>query len=248
MTTMSSTVMQLILELLSDEDELAAYESNKEGFLFDRGAGGCAAEIDDAVNMYKDYSPAKAATAKRDGEEDEGVKAAHKESDDKGGDRHYGGDDKYYGGDVTNHYVTNNSTHNDNGDKYDINAEDGQVALNGGINLGEEAEIEGDLNYEPEGSFNENGSGVQINGEDASIGGDLNSAGGSGSSVSTDYSTDLTVGDVNVQTGDNNQNESDQAINDSEEAATSGGTVLDVEIEDNVVVADNDENKFELGD
>jgi hypothetical protein len=242
MTAMSSSMLELILDLLSDEDELKKYEANTDKYLFDAGLGGCAAEAKDLVAMSTDMAPtahaAKAAAAP----------AAKKDDDDKDHDKDYGhkdrdddGDKNY--GDVTNNYTTNNTINNSthNGDSYDIAAE-GDVALNGGINFGEDNEVD-DFTYAPNDSFNENGSGVQINDDtDFHGGGDLNSAGGSGSAINTgtidNSSTDVVVSDNVLQFGENNQNESDGSNQDTEESATGGGSVDTVD--DSIIVEDNE--------
>jgi hypothetical protein len=242
MTAMSSSMLELILDLLSDEDELKKYEANTDKYLFDAGLGGCAAEAKDLVAMSTDMAPtahaAKAAAApaakKDDDDKDHDKDDGHKDRDDDG--------DKNYG-DVTNNYTTNNTINNSthNGDKYDIST-DGDVALNGGINFGEDNEVD-DFTYAPNDSFNENGSGVQINDDtDFNGGGDLNSAGGSGSAINTgaidNSSTDVVVSDNVLQFGENNQNESDGSNQDTEESATGGGSVDTVD--DSIIVEDNE--------
>jgi hypothetical protein len=246
---MSSSMLELILDLLSDEDELQKYEANTDKYLFDAGLGGCAAEAKDLVAMSTDMAPtahaAKAAVApaaKDDDDDDKGGKDhGHKDHDDHGHKDHDDHGHKDHG-DVHNTWTTNNtitnSTHN--GDSYDISAE-GDVALNGGINFGEDNEVE-DFTYAPNDSFNENGSGVQINDDtDFNGGGDLNSAGGSGSAINTgtidNSSTDVVVSDNVLQFGENNQNESDGSNQDTEESATGGGTVDTVD--DSIIVEDN---------
>jgi hypothetical protein len=240
-------MLELILDLLSDEDELKKYEANSDKYLFDAGLGGCAAEAKDLVAMSTDMAPsahavkaAAAPAAKADDDDDTGgVKDYGRKAHDDDGDKDHG--------DVTNHYTTNNtinnSTHNSthNGDSYDI-AADGDVALEGGINFGEDNEVE-DFTYAPNDSFNENGSGVQIN-DDTTFngGGDLNSAGGSGSSINTgtiDHSsTDVTVSDNVLQFGENNQNESDGSNQDTDESVAGGGSVAT--IDDSLIIEDNE--------
>lgn len=236
MTTMSSSLLEFILDLLSNDDELQKFEADSERYVMDAGFAGCAAEVSDGVKvmgaMRPTHDAAKSASTehkddgKDDGKDDHGGRH-HSGKQDDHHDGHDGHHDGHHGGGDVHHVTNNFSTTNNNGDSYDIHADDeAQVALNGGINVGDD--VEGDLDYEPEGSFNENGSGVQINGEDASIGGDLNSAGGSGSAVNTgdiDNSTsddDVTVKiedvDVNAVVGDNNdtQQQSDEAEMENE--------------------------------
>jgi hypothetical protein len=209
MTAMSSSLLELILDLLSDEDELKKYEANSDKYLFDAGLGGCAAEVDDAVALVRDYSPshASADTGSEGSEGEEADQGGHDGSgnEDNGGWGNGGGS---HGGDVHNSYVTHNETHNTtsthNGDMYDISAE-GDVALAGGINFGKDNEIE-DFDYNPQDSFNDatvGGNGVAATGNadvdidggvgntngsgvmNADVDGDLNSAGGTGGAINT---------------------------------------------------------------
>ena len=64
MTTMSSSLLELILDLLSDDDELQKFEANTEKYLFDAGLGGCAAEVEGRVAMSTDLAPASTHAAK----------------------------------------------------------------------------------------------------------------------------------------------------------------------------------------
>ena len=240
MTTMSSSLLQLILDLLSDDEALQKYEANKEQYLADAGLSGCAAEVDDAVSMSTDLAPThKAASSSASNEHgDEGADGGDGDTGgdgDKGGDKWGDGHGHDHGGSVTNHYTTNNTTNNDShdtstthiGDQYDISAE-GDVALAGGINFGEDNEIE-DFDYNPQNSFNDatvGGNGVAATGNadvdidggvgntngsgvmNADVDGDLNNAGGSGSevytgdidnSVDVDEETDIDV-DIDHET------------------------------------------------
>ena len=90
MTAMSSSMLELILDLLSDEDELKKYEANTDKYLFDAGLGGCAAEAKDLVAMSTDMAPtahaAKAAVAPAAKKDDD--------DDDKGGHKDYGHKDR----------------------------------------------------------------------------------------------------------------------------------------------------------
>jgi hypothetical protein len=198
MSTMSSSLLELILDLLSDDEALQKYEANKEQYLADAGLSGCAAEVDDAVSMSTDLAPSShkaafsLASNEDEGEEDTGGNS------DSGGDENNGGDGNNNGdgdGDgnghghaysVTNHYTTNNENHSTttthNGDKYDISAE-GDVALPGGINFGRNNEIE-DFDYSPEDSFNDatvGGDGVAATGNaDVDIDGGVGNTNGSG--------------------------------------------------------------------
>ena len=223
MTTMSSSLLEFILDLLSNDDEMEQFRSDPQKAMDAAGVAGCSvADVESEMKVLAGAKPVhmtKAAEKKVDDDKDHGDKDH--------GHRDFGHKDHGHDDHVTNHVTNNYTTNNDNGDHYDIHAK--QAALNGGINVGDD--VEGDLKYEPEGSFNENGSGVQINGEDASIYGDLNSAGGSGSTVNTgsiDNSTgdEITKVDVdaNVVVGDNNdtQQQSDDAEQENE-----GGLVID---------------------
>jgi hypothetical protein len=212
MTTMSSSLLQLILDLLSDDEALQKYEANKEQYLADAGLSGCAAEVDDAVSMSTDLAPShKAAVSPASNESGDG---GNGDNGGDGGNGGNGGDGDSWGDghghafSVTNHYTTNNDSHDTStthiGDQYDISAE-GDVALPGGINFGEDNEIE-DFDYNPQNSFNDatvGGNGVAATGNadvdidggvgntngsgvmNADVDGDLNNAGGSGSTVYT---------------------------------------------------------------
>jgi uncharacterized protein YacL (UPF0231 family) len=286
MSTLSNNLLEFILGLLSNEEEQRKYAMNKEAYLDNAGYSGCASEVEDVMRMSgdmksvghakHDVSPAARTADQGHGHADyQAVRHVTEHHEHKHVDEHHQAVQN-----VTNNYAgatTTLSTQNTyNGDKYDIWADDeAQVALNGGVNLGEDVEIEGDFEYKPEDSFNEasvggngvavangdantndsfntNGSGVQIN-DDTTIGDDLNNAPGANGSVvggghigDSSSDDDVIIKDNNLVFGDDNQVDSAQAINDSEQSATTGGEV-DV-VEDSLIVEDslnNNELEFE---
>jgi hypothetical protein len=233
MSTMSSSLLEFILDLLSNDDEMQKFEADSERYVMDAGFAGCAAEVEDGLKVMagarpatlsKDYGGEKKADKddydKRDGGKDYGRDKDH-------GDKDYGGG-KDYGhrdGDVQN--ITNNyNTHN--GDSYDIEAK--QAALNGGVNVGDD--VEGNLEYHPSNSFNEasvGGNGVAAANGDAEGGQSFNTNGsgvqqnGPNPNYSPSEVGDIDV-DANVVLGDNNdaQQQSDHAEQENE-----GGLVVD---------------------
>jgi hypothetical protein len=289
MTALSSPLLEFILGLLSNDEELKQFDKNPEAFMADAGYGGCENEVNDYRNMVEDYKPQsnavsdRSASAKADnGQADYQVVKHVTEKNDEVTNHH---------DEVTNHhdevtnnhdYVTNNHDYVTNhhygattnhidksnwGDTYDVWAGKGsQVALNGGLNFGEDTEFEGDFDYDNEGfnhvhnsgdgsqvaghdadadhSFNENGSGLQIN-DDTYVGEDLEnnqasdgSVAGGGTIDNSSSDDDVTLQDNVLQVGENNVNESKGAIVDSGESATTGGEVDT--IDDSLIVKDNE--------
>jgi hypothetical protein len=259
MTALSSSLLEFILGLLSDDEELKKFESDSKQYLRDNLDEGCAAESDD-IKMVVDYmkpqghavadraAPSKAEPGHADYQVVKHVTDNH----------------------VTNHHygsTTNNIDKSNWGDSYDVWAEKGsQVALNGGLNFGEDTTFKGDFDYDNEGfnrvhnsgdgsqvaghdadadgSFNENGSGVQINGEDATIEGDLEnnqadngSVAGGGNIGDTD--DDVIVKDNVLQFGENNVNDSENTVNQSDYVAQDVG---EIEVEESVIVTDPELN------
>jgi hypothetical protein len=234
MSTMSSSLLEFILDLLSNDDEMQKFEADSERYVMDAGFAGCAAEVEDGMKVLAGARPAtmtKSAGAEKKDYDDKG-----KDDKDHGRDKDYGdkdhGRDKDYGdkdhgdkdyghrdGDVQN--ITNNyNTHN--GDSYDIEAK--QAALNGGVNVGED--VEGDLNYHPNNSFNEasvGGDGVAAANGNAEAGQSFNTNGsgvqqnGPNANYTPSKVGDIDV-DANVVVGDNNdtQQQSDDAEQENE--------------------------------
>ena len=234
MATMSSSLLEFILDLLSNDDELQKFEADSERYAADAGFAGCAADVKEGVkvlgevrtpNAKESGGEKKADAGKHDHDRDK-----HDDHKDHGakdhGDKDHGDKDHGPGGGDVQNITNNYNTHN--GDSYDINAK--QAALNGGVNVGDD--VEGNLEYTPRNSFNEasvGGDGVAAANGNAEAGQSFNTNGsgvqqnGPNPNYSPSEVGDIDV-DANLVLGDNNdtQQQSDDAEQENE-----GGLVID---------------------
>jgi hypothetical protein len=176
MTTIVSTLLDFILDLLRDPEAAAEFEADPEGTLAAAGLGDvCGADLEELLPMLADYAPVAGGVGGGwyPEDSDSGSGSGSEDDDDDeggytpGGHHHEGGELdivaklKYIQQNFS--YESTTITHIDashavwaGGDVTQLFGDDNVLATNGSLALGEDAEleVEGDLEWSVKDSFN----------------------------------------------------------------------------------------------
>jgi hypothetical protein len=219
MSNVATSLLDFILDLLSDPEAAAEFHADAQGALEDAGLGDlCAADVDAILPMLADFAPVGVAGGSSGGsaddDDEDGSNSGHRPHDDDDGHRpdhgHGSHDDDDNDGylaiehikHIQNHYTyspttTIDASHSVWGDSYKIWAEDeAVVAVNGAIAAGDDVK-DSDIDNSVRDSYNE----IDVEGDGNAVG--RGNEVEDSFTVEDSFNTDL---DVDVEDSFNHEN------------------------------------------
>jgi hypothetical protein len=259
MSNVATSLLDFILDLLSDPEAAAEFHADAQGALEDAGLGDlCAADVDAILPMLADFAPVSTAGGSSRGDDDEdGSNSGYRPDDDEDhghGHGHGSDDDDDNDGylaiehikHIQNHYeysptTTIDASHSVWGDSYKIWAEDDAVvAVNGAIAAGDDVK-DSDVDNSVRDSYNE----IDVEGDGNAVGrgNEVEDSFTAEDSFNTDLDVDIddsfnhensgnTVEGDGIAGGEDNEATSDHSTEIDVEDSFNEDNSTEVEVED----------------